>query len=292
LQQRESTTRSPQQKVIVVIMALDPQHKRQFQHRLQQWYFQHGRDLPWRRTTDAYAILVSEVMLQQTQVERVVDYYQRFLLRFPTIAALAAAPLEEVLTVWQGLGYYQRARHLHQAARYIMEQHQGVFPDTFAEVAALPGVGRYTAGAVLCFAFGQRLPILDTNVQRVLERVFVRRPAKRTSVMQKRLWRLAEEILPHGKNAWVINQAMMDLGATVCTARSPQCTQCSLQTVCHAAHSFTRQLGLFVYADADTTDLPRVAEAEAPYGKGGTPPPDFGRPSPPRKQRATNTRRT
>ena len=159
-------------------MALDPQHKRQFQHRLQQWYFRHGRDLPWRRTTDAYAILVSEVMLQQTQVERVVDYYQRFLQRFPTIAALAAAPLEEVLTVWQGLGYYQRARHLHQAARYIMEQHQGVFPDTFAEVAALPGVGRYTAGAVLCFAFGQRLPILDTNVQRVLERVFVRRPPR------------------------------------------------------------------------------------------------------------------
>jgi A/G-specific adenine glycosylase len=266
-------------------MALDPQHKRQFQHRLQQWYFRHGRDLPWRRTTDAYAILVSEVMLQQTQVERVVDYYQRFLQRFPTIAALAAAPLEEVLTVWQGLGYYQRARHLHQAARHIMEHHQGVFPTTFAEVAALPGVGRYTAGAVLCFAFGQRLPILDTNVQRVLERVFVRRPTKRASAMQKRLWRLAEEVLPHGKNAWVINQAMMDLGATVCTARQPQCAQCGLQTVCHAAHSFTPQLGLFVYADTDTTDLPRVAETQVPYGKGGTPPPDFAPPSQPRKPR-------
>jgi A/G-specific adenine glycosylase len=267
-------------------------HKRQFQRRLQQWYYRYGRDLPWRRTTDAYAILVSEVMLQQTQVERVIDYYQRFLQHFPTIAALAAAPLEEVLAVWQGLGYYRRARHLHQTAQYVMEHHQGVFPNTFEEVAALPGVGRYTAGAVLCFAFGQRTPILDTNVQRVLERVFVRRRTKRASAMQKRLWRLAADVLPEGKDAWVINQAMMDLGATVCTARSPQCTQCCLQTVCHSAHSFTRQLGLFVYANADTTDLPRVAEAETPYGGGGTPPPDFGPPSPPRKQRATNTRRT
>ena len=266
-------------------MALDAQHKRQFQHRLQQWYGRYGRDLPWRRTTDAYAILVSEVMLQQTQVERVVDYYQRFLQRFPTIAALASAALEEVLAVWQGLGYYQRARHLHQAARYIMEHHQGVFPNTFEEVAALPGVGRYTAGAVLCFAFGQPLPILDTNVQRVLERVFVRRRAKRASAMQKRLWQLAEEVLPAGQDAWVINQAMMDLGATTCTARSPQCWRCCLQTVCHAAHSFSAQLGLFRYAETDPTDMPLVAEADIPYGGGGTPPPDFGPPSSPRKRR-------
>jgi A/G-specific adenine glycosylase len=268
-------------------VALDPHHKRQFQHRLQQWYYRSGRDLPWRRTTDAYAILVSEMMLQQTQVDRVIHYYARFLQRFPTIAALAAAALEEVLAVWQGLGYYQRARHLHQAAQYIVEHYQGVFPDTFEEVAALPGVGRYTAGAVLCFAFGQRLPILDTNVQRVLERVFVRRRANRPSAMQKRLWRLAAEILPAGKDAWVINQAMMDLGATICTARGPQCAQCCLQTVCHAAHSFSDQLGLFVYAEADTTDLPLVAEAEIPYGGGGTPPPDFGAPVSPKKRRVS-----
>jgi A/G-specific adenine glycosylase len=268
-------------------MALDLQHRQRFQHRLQQWYYRHGRDLPWRRTTDPYAILVSEVMLQQTQVERVMDYYQRFLQRFPTIAALAAAALEEVLTVWQGLGYYQRARHLHQAARQIMEQYQGVFPNTFEAIAALPGVGRYTAGAVLCFAFGQRRPILDTNVQRVLERVFVRRRAKRASAMQKRLWRLAEEILPDGPEAWVINQAMMDLGATICTARSPQCSRCCLQTVCHAAHSFSAQLGLFFYTEADTTEMPLVAEAGIPYGGGGTPPPDFGSAAPPRKRRAS-----
>ena len=146
---------------------------------------------------------------------------------------------------------------------------------TFEEVAALPGVGRYTAGAVLCFAFGKRAPILDTNVQRVLERLFVRRPATSPSAMQKRLWRLAEEVLPQGAEAWVINQAMMDLGATLCTARNPRCTQCCLQALCQAAPTFTTQLGLFPYPDALETDLPMVAEADAPVYGGGTPPPDF-----------------
>ena len=119
--------------------------KRQFQQRLSQWYRRSGRDLPWRRTTDPYAILVSEVMLQQTQVERVLEFYRRFLARFPTVAALAAAPVDDVLVAWQGLGYYRRARNLHLAAQQIMARHHGVFPDTFEEVAALPGVGRYTA---------------------------------------------------------------------------------------------------------------------------------------------------
>jgi A/G-specific adenine glycosylase len=175
------------------------------------------------------------------------------------------------------LGYYQRARNLHQAAQHIVQYHQGVFPDTFDAVAGLPGVGRYTAGAVLCFAFGKRYPILDTNVQRVLERVFVRRQAARASAHQKRLWRMAEEILPAGTDAWVINQAMMDLGATVCTARNPQCVQCCLQVICVAAPTFSKQLGLFPYAEVDAaeTDLLLVAEAPAAYG-GGTPPPDFG----------------
>ena len=256
-------------------MALDRQQKQQFQQRLSQWYHRHGRDLPWRRTTDPYAILVSEIMLQQTQVERVLEFYRRFLARFPTLAALAAASVEEVIEAWQGLGYYRRARNLHLAAQHIVEQHQGVFPDTFEAVAALPGVGRYTAGAVLCFAFGQRAPILDTNVQRVLERVFVKRPAARPSAMQKRLWRLAEEILPRGTDAWVVNQAMMDLGATVCTARTPRCTQCCLQQICHVAPTLQPQLGLFRYPDLSETDLPMVAEDEAPSYGGGTPPPDF-----------------
>jgi A/G-specific adenine glycosylase len=250
--------------------------KQQFQRRLQHWYQHHGRDLPWRRTTDPYAILVSEVMLQQTQVERVLDYYHRFLARFPTVAALAAASIEEVLAVWQGLGYYRRARHLHLAAQQVMEQHQGVFPDVYADIAALPGVGAYTAGAVLCFAFGQRAPILDTNVQRVLTRVFVHRPAVRASTQRQRLWRLAAEVLPDGVGAWVINQAMMDLGATVCTARNPHCARCCLRTICAAAATFDTQADLFPYPDLVAEEVPLVAEAAAPAYGGGTPPPDFG----------------
>ena len=261
----------------IAIMPLNRQQKLEFQRRLSAWYYRHGRDLPWRRTTDAYAILVSEVMLQQTQVERVLDYYHRFLVRFPTIEALALASVEAVLEVWQGLGYYRRARNLHRAAQHVMDHHQGIFPNTFEDIAALPGVGRYTAGAICCFAFGQRVAILDTNVQRVLERVFVRRYASRTSAMQKRLWRLAEEVLPRGMEAWVINQAMMDLGATVCTAQNPRCSQCYLRSLCSAAPNFTKQQELFQYPEGESTDeaLPLVAEAARPTYGGGTPPPDF-----------------
>ena len=258
-------------------MPLDRQQKHQFQHRLSSWYYRYGRDLPWRRTTDAYAILVSEVMLQQTQVERVLDYYRRFLERFPTVETLATALVDDVLEAWQGLGYYRRARNLHRAAQHVMDHHDGIFPEAFEDVAALPGVGRYTAGAICCFAFGQRTPILDTNVQRVLERVFVRRSASRPSAMQKRLWRMAEEILPRGTEAWVINQAMMDLGATVCTARTPRCAQCCLRPICHAAPTFHTQPELFQYPDQETMDeaLPLVAESAGPMYGGGTPPPDF-----------------
>ena len=260
-------------------MPLDRQQKHQFQHRLSSWYYRYGRDLPWRRTTDAYTILVSEVMLQQTQVERVLDYYRRFLERFPTVETLATAPVDEVLEAWQGLGYYRRARNLHRAAQHVMDHHGGIFPEAFEDVAALPGVGRYTAGAICCFAFGQRTPILDTNVQRVLERVFVRRYASRPSAMQKRLWRLAEEVLPRGTEAWVINQAMMDLGATVCAARNPRCAQCCLRPICHAAPTFHTQPELFQYPDHDSRDeaLPLVAESAGPTYGGGTPPPDFNR---------------
>jgi A/G-specific adenine glycosylase len=267
-------------------MALKRQQKQQFQRRLQHWYAHYGRDLPWRRTTDPYAILVSEVMLQQTQVERVLDYYHRFLARFPTVAALAAASIEEVLEVWQGLGYYRRARHLHQAAKHIMEHHQGVFPHAFDPVAALPGVGPCTAGAVLCFAFGQRTPILDTNVQRVLERVFVRRPTARASVMRQRLWRLAAEVLPRGAEAWVMNQAMMDLGATVCTARNPRCSRCCLRPICAAAATFETQPDLFPYLETVGENVSWVAEASGLSYGGGTPPPDFDSQSRKRRRQA------
>ena len=170
-----------------------------------------------------------------------------------------------MLDAWQGLGYYRRAENLHLAAKQMMAHHQGVFPDTFEAVAALPGVGRYTAGAVLCFAFGKRAPILDTNVRTRAGRAClcgVQPPAtgpckNACGVWPKRCYRT-------GTDAWVINQAMMDLGATICTARTPRCTQCCLQAICHAAPSMNSQMGLFPYPDITESTVPMAAEAEAP----------------------------
>ena len=210
---------------------LDERTLKTFQTRLLRWFRENGRDLPWRRTRDPYEILVSEVMLQQTQVDRVQGYYQRFLEEYPTAQDLAAAPPARVRDSWEGLGYYARARNLHAAARQIVEQHGGRFPRRLDEVMALPGVGRYTAGAVVSFAYGEPAPVLDTNVRRVLSRVFVRRRPSRRAVLDRRLWALAEAAVPPDR-AWEFNQAIMDLGATVCTARNPQCPQCPVRNIC------------------------------------------------------------
>jgi A/G-specific adenine glycosylase len=204
---------------------------RRFQGRLLRWFKANGRDLPWRRTRDPYEILVSEVMLQQTQVDRVQAFFHRFLREYPTAQDLAAAPPARVRDSWEGLGYYARARNLHAAARQIVERHGGRFPRRLDEVMALPGVGRYTAGAVVSFAYGDAAPILDTNVRRVLSRVFVRRRPSRRAVLERRLWALAEAAVPPDR-AWEFNQAIMDLGATVCTARKPACPQCPVRHVC------------------------------------------------------------
>lgn len=195
------------------------------------WYQQNGRNLPWRRTRDPYKILVSEVMLQQTQVERVRGYYLRFLREYPTVRDLATARPARVRESWDGLGYYARARNLHAAARTIVRRHGGRFPRQVEDLRALPGVGRYTAGAVVSFAYGEPAPILDTNVRRVLSRVFVRRLAVRPAEMDRRLWALAEAVIPDG-DAWAMNQALMDFGATFCTARNPKCPDCPLQSLC------------------------------------------------------------
>ncbi|RMF85322.1 MAG: A/G-specific adenine glycosylase [Nitrospinota bacterium] len=248
---------------------LEQRRKRFFQQQLIRWFSLWGRDLPWRRTQDPYAILVSEVMLQQTQVERVQEYYTRFLDTFPTLQALAEAPWEQVLACWQGLGYYQRARHLHQAAREIVERYGGLFPTTLQELTRLPGVGRYTAGAILSFAFHQEVPILDTNVKRLLQRVFVRRVSRQPARMEKRLWRMARAVILPGK-AWIINQAMMDFGATVCTARKPRCAHCCLQTICIAYQRTTTQLPLFAaeYEMAEEEEIEAlVAETLERYGQ-------------------------
>ncbi len=202
-----------------------------FQSRLLRWFKVNGRDLPWRRTRDPYEILVSEVMLQQTQVERVQGYYRRFLQQYPTVEDLAAARPGQVREAWDGLGYYARARNLHAAARQIVDRHGGRFPRRLDEVMALPGVGRYTAGAVVSFAYGEPAPILDTNVRRVLSRVFVRRRPSRRAVLERRLWALAEAAVPPDQ-AWEFNQAIMDLGATVCAARNPKCPLCPVRQNC------------------------------------------------------------
>jgi len=210
---------------------LDGAKIKAFQRRLLRWFRRFGRDLPWRRTRDPYEILVSEVMLQQTQVDRVREFYGRFLQEYPTVQDLAAARPARVRESWDGLGYYARARNLHAAARTIVRQHQGRFPRRLDDVLALPGVGRYTAGAVVSFAYGEPAPILDTNVRRVLSRFFVRRRTTSPAKEERRLWALAEAVLPEG-DAWTMNQALMDLGATVCTARNPRCGECPVRMLC------------------------------------------------------------
>jgi len=210
---------------------LDGEKIRAFQSRLLQWFQSNGRDLPWRRTRDPYKILVSEIMLQQTQVERVREHYRRFVREYPTVQELATARPARVRESWEGLGYYARARNLQRAARRIQREHGGRVPRRFEDVRALPGVGRYTAGAVLSFAYGEPAPVLDTNVRRVLTRIFVRRKSPRRAEVERRLWALAEAAIPQGE-AWAFNQALMDFGATLCTARAPRCVECPMQSLC------------------------------------------------------------
>jgi A/G-specific adenine glycosylase len=205
-----------------------------FATRLLKWYDRHGRKaLPWKRTRDAYAIWVSEIMLQQTQVATVIPYFERFLARFPDVAALARAPLDDVLHLWAGLGYYARARNLHRAAQRIVSEHGARFPRGFDAVAGLPGVGRSTAGAILAQAFGQRHPILDGNVKRVLVRFHAIDAPINTTATQDRLWALAERHTPRARVA-DYTQAIMDLGATVCRRAKPDCPQCPVCDDCAA----------------------------------------------------------
>lgn len=200
---------------------------------LLRWFRAHSRPLPWRRDRDPYRIWVAEVMLQQTQVAAVIPYYQRFLERFPDLSALARADKAEVLRCWEGLGYYRRARHLHAAARHLVERNQGRVPSDAESFAALPGVGRYTTGAVLSQAFNRRLPVVDGNVERVLARLFLCEAAPGTPGREAWLWQTAESLLPN-RNVGDFNQALMELGQRVCTPRQPACLLCPLQRSCAA----------------------------------------------------------
>ncbi len=208
-----------------------PGHKRKFRERLLKWYAQHGRDLPWRKTAVPYEILVSEIMLQQTQVDRVLPKYQEWLAKYPTMEDLAEAPLSDVKKTWYPLGYNIRPVRLHSIARESVVRYGGTLPRDPERLLAFKGIGRYTAGAIRAFAFREDAPILDTNVMRVLHRVFVGKgDAKRQKTA---LWGLSEAMIPRGKG-YDFNQALMDFGAMVCIARDPYCLLCPMNGFCKA----------------------------------------------------------
>jgi A/G-specific adenine glycosylase len=195
------------------------------------WYRCNARDLPWRKTREPYAIWVSEIMLQQTQVATVIPYFERFLVRFPAVRELAAADEHDVLRLWEGLGYYRRARQMHAAARTIVADHGGTFPTDVQAIRDLPGIGRYTAGAIASLAFDAREPILEANTIRLLARLLAYRGDIATASGQKLLWQAAEAILPR-RGSGTINQALMELGGQICTPREPACDRCPLSSLC------------------------------------------------------------
>lgn len=204
-----------------------------FQCKMIHWFRKEQRDLPWRHTGDPYRIWISESMLQQTQVAAVLPYYREFLRRFPTVRRLATAPLSRVLASWAGLGYYIRARRLHRTAKLIVRNYSGRFPDRYEDLLSLPGIGRYTAGAILSIAFGKKFPVLDGNVERVLARIMAVRSDIKAPACQKFLWAMAEDLVP-ARAPSEFNQSMMELGAMVCLPRQPQCGRCPVQSFCRA----------------------------------------------------------
>ncbi len=218
---------------------------RDFAESLIAWQKHHGRHrLPWQQTRDAYRIWLSEIMLQQTQVATVIPYYQRFLQRFPDVAALAAAPVEDVMVLWAGLGYYTRARNLHRCAQAVVDRHDGHFPAEVAQLAELPGIGQSTAAAIAAFAYGARAAILDGNVKRVFCRVFGIEGFPGQAAVERQLWLRAEALLP-AQDIEAYTQGLMDLGATLCTRSRPRCGDCPMQPRCVA------------HASARTAELPQ-----------------------------------
>jgi A/G-specific adenine glycosylase len=205
-----------------------------FAETLSAWHDRHGRhDLPWQRDRTAYRVWVSEIMLQQTQVAAVLKFYERFMRRFPDVQTLAVAPMDEVLHLWSGLGYYSRARNLQRAAQTVVHEYDGIFPGEIDELVKLPGIGRSTAAAILALAFDRRATILDGNVKRVLARYFAIEGAPNERGVEQQLWQLAEECTPHSDLA-IYTQAIMDFGATLCTRSNPLCMHCPLQKTCAA----------------------------------------------------------
>lgn len=214
--------------------SLPPEARRRtFRRQLLAWYDAHGRDLPWRNTDDPYHILVSEVMLQQTQVDRVLPKYYEWLGKYPSLAALADAPIDEVAETWRPLGYNIRPRRLHDIARQSVTRFGGTLPSDEETLLSFKGIGAYTAGAIRSFAFRERAAILDTNVARVLYRVFIGKGDPKAHAMKKRLWAISEVLVPR-KRVFDFNQALMDFGAMQCTARKPACLVCPMRRTCRS----------------------------------------------------------
>ena len=214
-------------------MTPTPRERKWFRQRLLVWYRKNGRDLPWRRTRDPYRVLVSEIMLQQTQVDRVLPKYQEWLERYPSFEALAGAAEADAVRTWYPLGYNIRPRRLHAIARESVAHYGGELPEDDATLRSFKGIGEYTAGAIRSFAFGQRAAILDTNVARVLFRIFVARGDAKSHATKRRLWEIARTVLPH-RHVYDFNQALMDFGATLCSARAPQCPVCPMTPHCRS----------------------------------------------------------
>jgi A/G-specific adenine glycosylase len=210
--------------------------KGKIQSRLLQWFKKNRRDLPWRKASDPYAIWVSEIMLQQTQVATVIPYYQKFLKNFPTLQHLAKANLSKVLKIWEGLGYYSRARNIHLAAQIVLSHFRGKIPDNLKDLLSLPGIGRSTAGSILSFAYNKEAPVLDGNAKRVLSRLFAISTNLMKSKTERLLWQISEALIPKG-HANSFNQALMDLGSMICTPKDPQCPRCPLRHFCAARAS-------------------------------------------------------
>ena len=232
------------------------------QQTLLQWYAAEKRDLPWRATSDPYAILVSEIMLQQTQVDRVLPKYRQFLSTFPTLADLAAASTADVISAWVPLGYNMRAVRLQAIARQVLSEHQGRIPDTIETLLTLKGIGRYTAGAIACFAYHKQVATVDTNIRRVLHRIFLGLEYSEPKLNDAHMLIFAEEVLPEGE-AYNWNQALMDLGATICTSNNPQCDRCSLREQCQAYAEMSQQ-SLFPSGTV-FRQLRKVAERKSDY---------------------------
>ncbi|NVM53930.1 MAG: A/G-specific adenine glycosylase [Candidatus Helarchaeota archaeon] len=212
---------------------IDPKNLNFFQETLIKWFKKHGRDLPWRKTRNPYHILVSELMLQQTQVVRVEkDYYHQFLEKFPSFQALTMANEDDVVEAWEGLGYYNRAKNLYKIAKIIVSEYKGKFPSNYEKIIELPGIGKYTAGAILSFAFNRDFPIVDTNVDRIIKRIFLHNhkitsPAK----LERIIWDISEKILLKS-DPWTFNQAILDFGAMICIAIKPRCNKCPMRSIC------------------------------------------------------------